>query len=258
MKRTRCGVALACALLIASTASAEESAMQLTWSVGVETTQGDYGTDANIEDLYIPLTMGVEGRKYSLRVTVPYVSFSGPVELAVSDPEAPIPDAGLRATESGLGDVIAGLTLYDVLYSRRLRLALDLKGKVKFGTADADKGLGTGATDVTVLADLVKFFDNVTVIGSAGYKFRGDPDDIELRNTALASLGGVLRVSDRYRSGLFLDYRESAFAGEDAIVEASLFLARRLENDRSLQFFVYKGFSESSADWGAGFLFQGG
>ncbi|MFO7650989.1 MAG: hypothetical protein R6X13_06605, partial [bacterium] len=66
-------------------------------------------------------------------------------------------------------------------------LALDLTGKVKFGTADFDQGLGTGEQDYSLQAGLFRFFDRFTAIGTAGYTVRGDPDDVDLDDQFFAS-----------------------------------------------------------------------
>ena len=76
------------------------------------------------------------------------------------------------------------MTAYDVLNSERRGMALDLMGRVKFGTADADKGLGTGEQDFTVRADLYKYLEQFTLLGSVGYKFRGDPAGVDLENSS--------------------------------------------------------------------------
>jgi hypothetical protein len=120
----------------------------------------------------------------------------------------PVPGSGQTIKESGLGDVVAGVTIYDVFLSRSV--ALDLVGRVKLGTADRDKGLGTGEQDFLLRADLYKFFDLFTLIGSGGYKLRGDPSDIDLENGFLASIGGSYEISNESSVGLFYDYRESS------------------------------------------------
>ena len=168
----------------------------------------------------------------------------------------PVPGSGERVTESGLGDVVLALTVYDVFYSPERDLALDLSAGIKFGTADYDKGLGTGETDFTVIADLVKYLDNGLLIASAGYRFRGDPADYDLEDVAIASFGGTFSVSDKSNAGIFLDFRESSSAGEDAITELSMFLSRRLAENRALQFYLFKGFSDSTAEWGAGIIYR--
>jgi hypothetical protein len=147
--------------------------------------------------------------------------------------------------------VIASITVLDVIRNRRLGFAMDLTGKVKFGTADVDKGLGTGETDFTVQADFLKFTDRITWIGSVGYKFRGQPPGAVLDDAFLASAGGIYKLTRDTRAGMFFDYRESSI-GADPAQELSVFLSNRLSADWRFQVFLFRGFTDSSADWGAG------
>ena len=182
-------------------------------------------------------------------------SVRAPAGTTVTDPGGePVSGSGPTVTESGLGDLIAGVTMYDVIDNRDLGIAMDVSGKVKFGTADEGKGLGTGENDYTVRADVYKFFEQFTLMGSAGYKVRGDPVDVDLENVFLASAGGVYSISDRARFGLVYDYRESAFIDGDAISEVSAFSSRRLNETWQIQLYAFTGFSDSSPDWGGGVL----
>jgi len=54
--------------------------------------------------------------------------------------------------------------VFDVLSSSSGDLAMDLTGKIKFGTADEDKGLGTGEQDYSLQADVFRFFDGATLM----------------------------------------------------------------------------------------------
>ena len=101
----------------------------------------------------------------ALRLTVPYLNVRAPEGTIITGPGGePIPGEGPMTTNSGIGDVIAGITLYDVLSNRRLGFAMDLSAKVKLGTADETKGLGTGENDYTVQANFLKFLDKITLI----------------------------------------------------------------------------------------------
>ena len=252
------GTVLLSGLLLAGAGVAEDAPLSFGWSAGVETSRGDYGGDVDIENVYVPLKLTIEGRRIATSLTIPYLSVRAPIGTTVTDPgDMPVPGTGEVVTESGLGDVVAGLTIYDVFYSPELGLALDLTGNVKIGTADEDKGLGTGETDFTVIADLVKYFNRTTLIGSVGYKMRGEPDGYVLDDVMLGSLGAIVESGNSgNRVGLFLDYRESSFVGEDAVTEASVLFARRLNEKHTLQFFLAKGFGDSTADWAAGIMFR--
>ncbi len=246
-------------LCLGTGAVADDSDLDTVWTVGMEYASGTYGGDADIEDLYIPVGLSLNLPKVSFDLTVPYLRVRAPSGTTITGPGGdPVPGTGDIATESGLGDVIVGITAYDVLYSERRGLALDLVGRVKFGTADADKGLGTGEQDFTVRADLYKYLEQFTLLGSVGYKFRGDPDGVDLENVIVASVGGVFHASDRTSLGLILDYREATLADSDAVSELSAFIARDFNDEWSVQFYVFSGFTDSSCDWGGGFLLIAG
>jgi len=244
---------LGCLIMLQSvTAVAQDNDPKLSLSMGAEFTSGTYGGDVDIEDTYVPLTAVLDYGNVAFRLSMPYLSVSAP-EGTIFDPGGePLPGSGDMITESGLGDVIGSVTFFDVISSERLGFAMDLTGKVKFGTADENKGLGTGENDYTVQADLYKFVDRFTWMGSIGYKYRGDPAAVDFDNVLLASLGGTYKFTPDVRAGLFIDYRESALSGSDSIQELSGFVSRRLGDDWKLQFYALTGFTDSSPDWGAG------
>jgi len=248
------GIALA---MLGANAVAEGGESAIRWATGVEYSSGTYGGEDDIEDVYVPLIARFTTDRMAFELTVPYLSVTAPAGTTITEPgNEPVPGSGATTTESGLGDVIAGVTLYDVVYSDRLGLALDLTGKIKFGTADEAKGLGTGEQDFTVRADMYKFFEQFTLMGSAGYKFRGAPSDFDLENVLLGSIGGAYSVSDDARIGMIYDYRESALADGDAVSELSAFWSRSWSDTWHMQLYAFSGFSDSSADWGAGVLFE--
>lgn len=248
------GAMLGLVLAMASTtAQSGESSFSL--SAGVEFTSGEYGGTEDIEDLYVPITGTIYLDNVAISLTVPYLSFRAPSGTTVTDPGGmPVPGSGQTIKESGLGDVVAGVTIYDVFLSDDRSVALDLVGRVKLGTADRDKGLGTGEQDFLLRADLYKFFDRFTLIGSGGYKLRGDPSDVDLENGFLASIGGSYELNGDSSVGLFYDYRESSLQDSDALSEVSLYSSHALGESWYLQLYVLAGFGDSSPDWGGGIV----
>ena len=222
-------------------------------ATGTYFTSGTYGGERNIEDLYVPLTFSADFSRVGVRLTVPYLTMRAPEGTVSTGPGGePIPGTGPMTTTSGLGDVLASVTFYDAIYSRDLGIALDLTGKIKFGTADEQDGLGTGEIDYTVQADLLKFLDQTTLIATAGYTFRGDPAEVDLNDVFSASLGGIYRFTDQLRGGLFFDYREASLDGLDDAQELTAVVMRRFDNGWRLQAHVLAGFSDNSPDWGGG------
>jgi hypothetical protein len=233
-------------------AAAEDFDTRFSLSAGVNITSGTYGGADDIEDTYVPLTATVDYGRVLFRLTVPYLSVRAP-EGTILDPDGvPLPGTGDVTTESGLGDIVGSATIYDVVYSERLGFVMNLTGKVKLGTADEAKGLGTGESDYSVHADFYKFVDRLTLMSSVGYRFRGDPADIDLRDTLMASVGGTYRITAGIYGGLFYDYRESAISGSDALREVTGLLSHRISDDWHLQVYAMTGLTDSSPDWSAG------
>lgn len=225
-----------------------------TLAIGADFSTGSYGTDYDFEDTYLPLSVIVSGDKVSFRVTVPYLSVYAP-EGTIYDPDGvPLPGSGDMTTESGLGDILASVTVYDVLRSERHRVAVDFTGKVKFGTADEEVGLGTGETDFSVQADVFKFLDKATFMTSVGYRFRGEPEGYSLDDSVFATLGATYRLTPELKGGLFYDYRQASFAANDDSQELSAFLSRQLNDDWRIQVYALAGFSDGSPDFGGGLM----
>lgn len=243
--------------LASANAAADSDDPVFRLSTGVNYSSGDYGGTVDIEDVYVPITGTVDYGRFGFRLTVPYLSVTAPAGTIITGPGGqPIPGTGASTTESGLGDIIGSVTLYDVINNRELGIALDITGKIKFATADEDKGLGTGEHDYSVQADIYKYIDDFTLLGTAGYKVRGDPTGVELENVFFGSVGGLYQFTQATRGGLIFDYRESAFATSDSIRELTGFVSRPINQDWRVQVYALTGFSDSSPDFGGGVLIK--
>ena len=224
-------------LAVAGPAAAQD--LELGVSTGVSVTSGDYGGDVDIEETYVPVSLTATYGRVSFGVRVPYLS----VETS---------DAFGSTTEDGLGDVSASLTVFDVYYSERHRLAVDVSGVVKFGTADAATQLGTGENDFTVYFDGYKFFDKVTLLGTIGYRMRGEPADTQYDDVLIGSVGAAVFTDNNAMFGGTLDYRQSAIAGSDDVREARVFVAMPMNETWDFEAYAFTGFTDSSPDWGGG------
>jgi hypothetical protein len=254
---TPTAVASASALLVLALAVAPAHAQDAdpSWgfAAGAEFVSGEYGGDESVDEWYVPLTTWVDVGRVSFRVTVPYLSVDAPSGTIIVGPGGqPIIGDGPRTTESGLGDIIAAVTVRDVLTAMEGDLALDLTGKVKLGTADEDKGLGSGETDYTVQADLLRFFPQFTAVASVGYVFRGDPDDYDLDDGMLAMLGGTWFIGNARSLGLFMEYREASFLDNDDRLEATGYFGWPIREGWRGSVYLITGLSDSSPDFGGG------
>src|SRR5256885_16695350 len=117
--------------------------------------------------LSVPLTARYDTGPWSLRASVPYLEVSGPSAVipgvgTVSNSNPRKRGGGAEGTASGIGDTTLSATY--TAYP-----GIDLTGKVKLATADADQGLGTGEHDAAALIDVYKTFDRVTLFAGVGY-----------------------------------------------------------------------------------------
>lgn len=250
-------VCLILGMLLPVTASLAEGDLSL--SVGIEYTTGDYGQSPDTEMIYVPVTLRYETYDYTTWLTVPYLLIDGPGNV--------IPDLGpihgggsggmsftsnTTTTESGLGDVIAGLSINVYADNQRGEL-VDLTGKIKFGTADADKSLGTGENDYSLQVDLYKRIRDYTLFGSLGYTMVGDPPGVNLDDRTYYSLGLAHKFSDQTEGGVILDARSSAFDVNDYDQqELTGYIIRRISSERKIQYYVIYGLEQGSPDAGFG------
>ena len=238
-------------------------------SAGLDYRRGDYDLERDTEIWYAPFTLKLllddfaptpwRNDQIELGVTLPWVEIHGPslvaqgagrVDAAGSDPGDP---TGRRRTrDRGLGDLVARVT-YLWYPTRPLPLpALELSTKVRFPTGDQSRGLGTGAFETTTQLDLYRSFGRVTPLGTIGYRFFGQSRDFRLRDGPLASLGFALRGPRWLSGGVFFDWRRSATRGVDDPLELMPYLSIRPNRRVAIQPYGVVGFSDGSADYGAG------
>lgn len=232
------------------------NASQTSVITGAEYTAGSYGGDKDIKDVYIPVTIRYEEIRYAVRLTVPYRWVNAP-EGTFIDPGGPVvPGTGNDSTETGIGDVIVGGTLYDVWKVPDRNFAMDLSGKLKFGTADEEKGLGTGENDYGMYANFYHWIGQTSLIAVAGYELRGDPQGIDLDNTATVSLGVSHRLTSDTRVSGYIDWRQSSFPGDDDPAELTAFISHQLNKSYRVTSYALAGLSDSSPDWGVGLMVE--
>ena len=256
-RRITATVAIAAFVLISADGAAQDAGADLRFSTGFEYSTGKYGGTDDIEELYVPFTFRAGFDRIGFRLTAPWLRVTAPEDTIVTDAGAePLPGDGATVTESGFGDIVGALTFYDLYVSDTGNFVVDVTGKIKFGTADELKGLGTGENDYTLQFDAYRFFDRLSLQGSAGYRLRGDPPGVGLNDVFLASIGGAYLASNNTMVGMYLDYREAAISGSDDIQEFSGFASFRLGRAWRMELYAFTGLTDSSTDFGGGILFS--
>ncbi len=224
-----------------------------TFASGADFSSGKYGDVTRTDTWYFPFSAKYETEAWNLKLTVPHVITRGAGNVSGSgaDRVALGVAGGARRTVSGLGDVVlsGGHGIYE-----SGALSLDLMGKVKFGTGDAAKGLGTGKNDYTISVEATKPVGRHALFASVGWRKMGDPDGSDFRNPWLASLGFSSRISADTSAGLMADYRQKLMPGSISAREVTGFVTTKLGSGWKLQTYAVAGLAKNSPDFGLGFL----
>ena len=249
----RLRIALAAAVVSAAASAAHAAEGLTTLSTGVDYTTGKYGASESTDILYVPFTGKYETGPWTWKLVVPWIHITGPANVVGAPGDTVVIAGGNagRRTESGLGDIVAS-GFYNVLSERNAPFGLDLGAKVKFGTADENRGLGTGKNDYSLQADLFKPIGALTPFGSIGYRIYGDPAGVDFKNVVYWSAGASYKLSQPTSVGAAYDYRPAIVNNGNHVSEATFFVSQKLTPDWKIQIYGVKGFSTGSPQWGAG------
>jgi hypothetical protein len=218
---------------------------------GVFRSSGTYGGTQPTDITYVPVIGKYQGKDWTFKLVVPYLQITGPGNVLNGVGLTGNPGTTTRTTQSGLGDVIAAATRR--IYSNGASgFMASLTGKIKFGTADPAKGLGTGKNDYAIQSNLFQAFGGLTAFGSAGYKVYGSPAAYTLNNVFYGTLGGSYKFSPDTSGGLALYFRQKALVNGFPRREAMLFVNHTLDHDWKVEGYVLKGFTNASPNTGAG------
>lgn len=252
MKRLIIPLLTTLALTVTGVSMADENVFGL--SAGMDYSTGKYGDEQSTDIIYSPVTARYETNSWIFKLTLPYVRITGPGNvIGGSDNVVQIgpTGGGVRRTASGQGDVVAAATR-NVYQNPEQSFLLDITGKVKFGTADAIKGLGTGENDYSIQADLLRQNGAVLLFGSVGRKWMGDPAGIALRDPWFGSLGIGYNHSKMVQFGGAYDIRQRVTDSGARLSELMIYATYKSPSRYTVQCYVIKGYAAGSPDWGAG------
>ena len=221
-------------------------------SSGFDFSSGYYGAAKRTEILYLPLTLQAAKGSWTLKAVVPWLRVSGPALLLDGAAEGA---AGVRAggAASGIGDINLSVT-YGIESFSAAGLYIDLTARVKAPTASFAKGLGTGAWDGAVQADIAKTLGNFMPFATMGYRVTGQPKGFVLRDVVYGSAGLQYTWSERVTTGASYDVRRAAIKTAEAPQEGTAYINLRFSEDWSLNIYGVAGFSTNSPSAGGGLV----
>ena len=250
-------LALLFALLAGSPLLAEETVVTETPPViklgaGFDYSRGDYGFTQATEVFMVPVNLSVDKDRWAFKATLPYITIKGPATVVTGTGGATTgaPARPTSQSESGIGDAMVSATYHARPVPGELNI--DLTGRVKFPTADDDKGLGTGETDFYAQIDLYQNFGTITPFGSFGYRILGTNATFPLKDGFYASAGAAFRVSDKTVVGAAYDWRSRIIDGAENGTDAIAFISTNPNDRWNVLAYVLKGFNDASPDYGVG------
>jgi hypothetical protein len=240
---------------------------------GANYSSGKYGTATTTDIWSVPFTAAYKTDRWTFKLTVPYISIRGagnvipgtgpvnnsnPLGRGHGNPLGGGSSSGggtsttaASTSASGLGDVVAsaGYTLFS---SADRTFGLDLTGKVKFGTADVNKGLGTGQNDYGLSVDSYKVFGKWTPFAGVGWMDYGSSQYIKLKSGVNANVGVDYRAGGHDNLGAYYYYRQRIAVGGASQSEIAAYWNHKFGDSFSLQSYVLGGMANGSPDYGAG------
>lgn len=218
------------------------------WRIGTgaDYSRGDYGFATDTEVLSVPLQLSYESGSWLFTTSVPWLNIRGPAAITGAG-GAPRPTS---ASESGLGDVMAGATYRFGEVIGPVNLAFT--GRIKLPTADEDRGLGTGETDFYGQFDFYRTFESATPFVSVGYRALGDSAVYQLQDGLYVSAGSHFRSSASTVWTVAGNWGRRIIAGGDPT--ADVMVAFNYDWSPQWRFTAYalKGFTDASPDYGTG------
>src|SRR5439155_10460157 len=163
----------------------------------------DYGAGKDTTIVYVPFTLGVNPlNRLWLDATVPFIHqttqnvvITGGGVASRKEEKGKLARPARPTTEAGLGDALLKAS-YIVLEEKALIPEITPYVKIKFPTADRDRGLGTGEFDETLGVDVSKnLIGDLYGYLTLAYVFIGDPPGSDLRNSFGWSIGAAYGIA---------------------------------------------------------------
>jgi hypothetical protein len=224
-----CGI-VACSVSPHANAAASHYAAQT-----ASYTEGDFGTATDRTLYSMTSEFGRLADRYDVSIAIPLHRFS-------------IEEEGTSLSEAGIGDVTlrAGMRLWS---DTRKQASFNGSLAVKFATGDEDRGLGTGATDVTGAVSASRRYGAWMITVLAGYLHAGEPSGVDYDPAILYGVGVNRRLT---RASIFASVRgqTSVIPDGDAPLAFDLGFFRILSRNYVIVCNLSTGLSDGSPDVG--------
>ncbi|OGQ88971.1 MAG: hypothetical protein A2512_09725 [Deltaproteobacteria bacterium RIFOXYD12_FULL_56_24] len=156
-----------------------------------------------------------------------------------------------RSTVSGLGDLSAEAG-YGFFTFGDSGVLVEISGRIKFPTADEDKGLGTGKADYSAQAAVSLPAGRFQPFVQLGYTITGDTSLMTLNDVPYGSLGATLILGKYLDATGAYSFRQKITDTADDFHETSLSLEWRMGRGWRTWAAFAAGLSNAAPDWTSG------
>lgn len=243
------------------------------WQVGFSPTymSGNYGTSSTTSITYLPLSIRRLFDNGDLTFIVPYICITGDGAVTVlSGTPNRVSKTGTAttgqgggkknkepgnveptsSTDCGIGDLVFRGRYY-LVDEQGLIPTIAVTGRIKFPTADSDRGLGTGRFDESLGVEMSKkLIGNWMGFVDFGYTFIGDPEGLDLRNQWYYDVGAGYNVTSNLLLSMY--YEEYRALIEGLSNPRDLLFALNYKATSALRFnaSILVGLSDGAPDYG--------
>lgn len=232
-----------------------EAPPKFSFHSGVYASYGDYGVNAHITYVYLPLTLKYYAtERLTLNLTVPFLyQKNGTAATVEGVPIGVFPGIGgvRRGSAFGFGDVTASANFIFVKETPSFP-ALSVYGAVKFPTADRDRALGTGEFDGGGGLALRKSFGQNIIYSYAGYIVLGSPPGVKLDNFFSFGAGFARWVTPSLKPYLEVNYATRVSTATRDYLSATLGFEYFFTKKISGTVYVQKGIISGAPDVAGG------
>jgi len=235
----------------AESPSTDEYVVKL--SVLPEYSEGKYGTGHTTQILEVPFRGEWSATdRLDLILTIPYVWTRGRGDTTIVGGRV-VPVVGRRpgqvATEDGLGDILLELN-YTLLEDKGLAPDLTPFVEIKFPTADASRGLGTGEFDEKIgIYVTKKVAPPLTTHVDLSYTFVGSPPQTVLQNVFDWSVGLSYDATASFRLSGYVEGATAASEKQSNPLDLRFVGEYKLTNHIQLTLGGSVGLSHGSPDF---------
>jgi len=218
--------------------------------LALESSRGSYGEPTVTRIQNFSLTTRYRMAGWTWAMEVPWL------RIQSATPDASLPDttgAAATNTVSGLGDIWLKLS-HELRPLSADAPGLDVTLKLKTASGDAQRGLGSGGTDLALqLEGTALIAPRTLMFGHIGHRRTGDvPGQKPYRNPWYADAGGQTRLGSAHELGAYFSTRQP-IGRLGTLREWTLYGGWR-DPSHKVQLYLTHGLTPTSPDWAFGLI----